>query len=324
MILAKSRILVRFGVLVSVFFALAFPSLGRAADVQVVCPSGALGAYSSINAALSALDPHGPNTITVSGACSENVSITSFDRLTLVGQGNTSVTDNSGGTAGVITIGDSQRVSIQGLTINGGGFGVACWDHSLCRFSGNTIQGAGGSGVIVTDGSHAIFNGDIIQNNAGVGVDLFSASEVRMSGATIQGNRSFAAAFVRLDSYFDIHETTIQDNLGTGVLVGNHGTMRLIGSTISSNLGNGIVVTGNSLLQVGAGGAPGHNTIQLNGGSGVVLSDLSFGSFISGQIVTGNASGLDVACNPQFPATRGARTNIGGGITNCKEPVSNE
>lgn len=324
MILAKSRILVRFGVLVSMFFALAFPSSGRAADVQVVCPSGAQGAYSSINAALSALDPHGPNTITVSGACSENVSITSFDRLTLVGQGNTSVTDNSGGTAGVITIGDSQRVSIQGLTINGGGFGVACWDHSLCRFSGNTIQGAGGSGVIVTDVSHAIFNGDIIQNTGGNAVDLFSASEVRMNGATIRGSRSFAAVFVRLDSYFDIQNTTIQDNEGDGVLVDRHGTMRMDGSTISSNRVNGIDVQGNSIAQVGINGSPAHNTIRLNGGSGVSLTDLSFGVFSPGQIVTGNASGLDVACNPQFPATRGARTNIGGGITNCKEPVFNE
>ena len=324
MILAKSRILVRFGVLVSVFFALAFPSSGRAADVQVVCPSGAQGAYSSINAALSALDPHGPNIISISGACSENVSITSFDRLTLVGQGNTSVTDNSGGTAGVITIGDSQRVSIQGLTINGGGFGVACWDHSLCRFSGNTIQGAGSSGVIVTDVSHAIFNGDIIQNTGGNAVDLFSASEVRMNGATIRGSRSFAAVFVRLDSYFDIQNTTIQDNEGDGVLVERRGTMRMDGSTISSNRGNGISVGGNSIAQVGINGSPAHNTIQLNGGNGVSLMDLSFGIFSPGQIVTGNASGLDVACNPQFPATRGARTNIGGGITNCKEPVSNE
>lgn len=302
---------------------LLLPGASRANSLTVGCPGGNPGQFPSITAALAQLDPRGPNTITVSGACNENVMIASFDRLTLVGQGNASVTDNSGGTAGVITIGDSQRVSIQGLTINGGGFGVACWDHSLCRFSGNTIQGAMGSGVIVTDGSHADFNGDVIQNNASVGVDLFSASEVRMNGATIQGNRSFAAAFVRLDSYFDIHETTIQDNLGTGVLLGSHGTMRLIGSTISSNLGNGIVAMGNSLVQVGAGGAPGHNTIQLNGGSGVVFGDLSFGTFISGQIVvTGNKSGLDVACNPQFSATRGATTNIGGGTTNCKEPVT--
>ena len=244
MILSSWRSRFLFLSVVTAFCLLTLLPPARAANVQVVCPGGGPGAYSSINATLSALDPHGPNTITVSGACKENVSITSFDRLTLVGQGNTSVTDNSGGTAGVITIGDSQRVSIQGLTINGGGFGVACWDHSLCRFSGNTIQGAGGSGVIVTDVSHAIFNGDIIQSTGGNAVDLFSASEVRMNGATIRGSRSFAAVFVRLDSYFDIQNTTIQDNEGDGVLVDRRGTMRMDGSTISSNRANGISVGG--------------------------------------------------------------------------------
>jgi hypothetical protein len=50
-----------------------FSSPGWAADVQVVCPAGAPGAFPSLSAALATLDPHGPNNITVNGTCSENI-----------------------------------------------------------------------------------------------------------------------------------------------------------------------------------------------------------------------------------------------------------
>jgi len=64
----------------------------------------------------------------------------------------------------------------------------------------------------------------------------------------------------------------------------------------------------------------GINVITGNGGAGVFLRDLSFASFDVGDIVTGNAGGTDVVCAPQFSATRGAITNIGGGKKNCIEP----
>ena len=284
------------------FFA---PMVSRADSVTVGCPGGSPGQFPSITAALGQLDRRGPNTITISGACTENITIGSFDRLSLIGQGSASITDNSGGTAGVITVADSQRISIQGLTINGGSAGIFCVDHSLCRFSGNTIQDSKGSGVVVTDSSRAEFNGDVIQNNTGVGVDLFSASQVRMDGATIRGNRAFAAAFVRLESYFDIDATTIQNNQGHGVLLERSSTMRMRGSSISSNGVDGIQANGNSLVQVGIVTEPPENTISLNGGHGVSLSDLSFAVFSPGQIVTGNKTGPDVACNPRFSTARG-------------------
>jgi hypothetical protein len=56
-----------------------------------------------------------------------------------------------------------------------------------------------------------------------------------------------------------------------------------------------------------------------NGSNGVVVRDLSFAKFSTSN-VTGNLSGTDVNCKPQFPATRGALTDIGGGTTNCVEP----
>jgi len=56
-----------------------------------------------------------------------------------------------------------------------------------------------------------------------------------------------------------------------------------------------------------------------NGSNGVVVRDLSFAKFSTSN-VTSNLGGTDVNCKPQFPATRGALTDIGGGTTNCVEP----
>src|SRR5713101_7958941 len=70
LVASKSRLVS--GRFATILFLLLLPCMGRAANLQVVCPGGGPGAYSSINAALSAIDPHGPNTITVSGTCVEN------------------------------------------------------------------------------------------------------------------------------------------------------------------------------------------------------------------------------------------------------------
>jgi hypothetical protein len=61
-------------------------------------------------------------------------------------------------------------------------------------------------------------------------------------------------------------------------------------------------------------------TITGNAGNGVHLEDGSFAGFVAASI-TGNLSGTDVDCAPQFPITRFVERT--GGITNCVEPVSN-
>jgi hypothetical protein len=85
-------------------------------------------------------------------------------------------------------------------------------------------------------------------------------------------------------------------------------------------LQNGVVVESGSVAQVLNDDAG--TSIIDNGLVGVVVGDLSFVEFGDGTNFTGNLSGLDVQCLPQFSATRGALANIGGGSTNCVEPQS--
>ena len=83
--------------------------------------------------------------------------------------------------------------------------------------------------------------------------------------------------------------------------------------TFAAPVGSGhcIVVT---FTQGGSGTS---NTVTDNAGPGVIVQDLSMVSF-NGASVTHNGGGMDVACNPQYPATRGVADT--GAITNCVEP----
>ena len=89
--------------------------------------------------------------------------------------------------------------------------------------------------------------------------------------------------------------------------------MPLRGGTISGNSGDGMRLLGGKAVFLGP-------TITGNGGVGVHLEDGSFAGFLAASI-TGNLSGLDVDCAPQFPITRFVERT--GGITNCVEPASN-
>jgi len=280
----------------------------QAANVSVNCDK-----HETIGKALHLLtktNPLGPNRVTVSGACVENLVIQSMDRLTLITAKSASITDSSGGSLAVVDIEDSQRVTLQGFTINGGDRGIVCNTASLCRLTGNTIQGPGHFGANVLGGSRAFLESNVIQNwDRGafiIGAQVFSSNDV------FQGNGGSGIASLS-GSYFESFNSSFNDN-GDGI-EGGGSVLVLNGGTISGNSGIGIRLLGNASATF-EGGA----TITGNGGVGVHLEDGSFAGFLAANI-TGNLSGLDIECAPKFPITRFvART---GGITNCVEPGSN-
>jgi hypothetical protein len=89
----------------------------HAVDLNVKC--GQKGLPNTINGALKLLNPEGPNTLTVSGTCNENVLIYGFNRLKLRTTTGATINDASGGTGFVVDIDDSTDVVLNGFTING-------------------------------------------------------------------------------------------------------------------------------------------------------------------------------------------------------------
>jgi hypothetical protein len=251
---------------------------------------------------LAITNPQGPNTITVSGSCKADFVIRSMDRLTLITKTGASITDRSNGRLAVVDIEDSRSVTVRGFIINGV---VQCGSASVCYLTGNTIQ-AGGVGVGA--GSRAFLESNVIQDGSGStasdGSQMFSSNDI------FQGNGQGVA--LGSGTYFEASNSSFLNN-GLGI-VAAASNLLLHGGTISGSIGNGMTILAGSTVIFRDG-----TTVNGNGGAGVHLEDASFAGFQSAT-VTGNLSGLDVDCAPQFTITHFvART---GGITNCVEPTS--
>ena len=248
-------------------------------------------------------NPQGPNRVTVTGSCKENVKIRSMDRLTLITKNGASITDRSGGSLAVVDIEDSRSVTVQGFTINGGAQGILCNTASVCYLTGNTIQGGGG---VEVGGSRAFLESNVLQNGDR-GATVENGSQMSSSNDVFQGN---GPGVVLEGSYFVASNSSFLNN-GVGI-VAAASNLLLHGGTISGSFGNGMTMLAGSTVVFRDSA-----TVTGNGGDGVHLEDASFAGFQSAT-VTGNLSGLDVNCAPQFTITHFvART---GGITNCIEP----
>jgi parallel beta-helix repeat protein len=298
--------------------ALLLPVVGQAANLTVNCGGSSEDALPTISSAIKLLNPEGPSTVTVSGSCHENILILSFDRLRLITTTGATINDASGGRSQVVEIEDSRRVALEGFTINGGADGVLCNTASLCYLTGNIVQGSTGQqGVALFGSSKAFLRRNTIQNNSGRSLTVANDSQVDSGSDTFKGNGAIGVV-VNSGAYFGTSSSIIQNNGSDGVVVTDHSTARFISGTISGNAGNGVTVQDGA--DAGFNSYSGTLTVTANGGSGVLVRNLSFGSFSPGASITGNLGGTDVVCAPQFPATRGALTNIGGGKTNCVEP----
>src|SRR5436305_13997854 len=163
------------------------PIQARAANATVDCSGATPGAFTSINAALASLPAQGPNSITVTGTCHENVVIVNRTQLNISGNPTATIFPNPITPNGrVLVIFGSQQVGIQNLTIDGGR-GVVVNDQSRVDFDTVTIQNSGGLGLTLLDSLVHIFN-STIKNSVRSGI-LVSGGTFNVDGSvTITGN----------------------------------------------------------------------------------------------------------------------------------------
>jgi hypothetical protein len=288
-------------------------SAAHATKLFVDC--GGKAGLSSIGEALKILQSPlftGPNTINVSGACAENVVIQSMNRVTLNALKGASITDVSGGTSDVILIDDSRDVAINNFTINGGDNGIDCTDGSVCRLSGNTIQGAAGAGAIALVMSQMFVTSGTLTNNGAEGLAILNGSSGNATGVAIENNA--LGVVVRFQAFL-VTNATIVNNSGGGAYITTNATFHCNGCSVTGNGGDGVLMRRNSSAMFENG-----YVITGNTGPGVAINEVSSGQFVSPGTVTGNSGGTDVLCATSFTTARGATTNVGGGITNCVEP----
>ena len=210
MILTTSRYRVMVYAVFAVFYlGLLPPSVGAASvNVNVVCPGGGPGAYSSISAALNSLNPNNSNTITVSGTCVENILISNFERLLIQAAGGQTATITAADPNGIVLqTFQSAGITLSGLTIQGGATGVLlnqgsnvtianCTSQLTMRGGPHQVQGSGSSaadptlraGIRLNRGSLNLAGGTQISNNVGPGIRADQNTRTSLSNVTITSN----------------------------------------------------------------------------------------------------------------------------------------
>ena len=287
-----------FAVLLTFFL---LPLSVHATDVTVGCPGGGGGTYPSINSALAALPQNGPNTITVTGTCNEDVSITDMRSLTIIaGAGGAKIVQPQD--SNTFDIVRSQNITLKNLEIAGvpgsvfgsGGFGVSIAEGSDVHILGCDIHGNEGGGVIVNTvsllqlGKTNIHDTNIHNNTPGDGLDVVGSSNADVAFTTIQNNG--CTGLVRCANFgFDG---------GVGVFVTRNSAVSLHQGTLVQNNGDiGINVRLLSTVAMDFGPPNTLTTVQGHNIIGILIQEGAHLQVNGAALIQGNGGG----CPPETP-----------------------
>ena len=327
--------------------AIAFTPNAFANNVTVGC-AGSTGSFdfSTLQSALDALHTisNRNHQVTVSGTCTEAVTVFDFENLRIIGTSGATLADPGPSAPGdpntVFAVILSKNVFVQGLTFNGAGpqgRTLSIISDSIgVGFDQCMFQNAS-AGIFLPRGSTVNVSESTIQNN-NLGVRV--SGSVMSIGAPgggpaqsyIQSNRT--GIQVDENAQMDVYTTTtIQNNSGVGVNVTggrlrlccagniqilnnrrgiavNYGSVDMIGPVlIQGNSISGVLLVG-SQASIGGG-----QTIQQNG-SGVVVRGNSHLDLFSSQIANNQGVGVVLRDNATARILDNTITgNSGGGVT---------
>ena len=197
---------------------------GGASSVTVGCPGGSGGTYASIGAALAALaGTPGPNTITVTGTCTESNTVQDFTSLTIqapsVGGATVVALPNNDG----FDVSRSRDIHFRNLAVSGDssttGDGILVFGASEVFLDACTISGFLDAGLSINEDSFATVRGSVFQNNPGDGVDVVTGSTAAISDSTIRNNDFVGVVALDRSSVSFARQNLISGNGDTGIIV---------------------------------------------------------------------------------------------------------
>jgi parallel beta-helix repeat protein len=249
-----------------------------AAPFQLIC-----GHQRTISDALRRLRPG--DTLSVSGACNENVQIPEqVVNITLDGQGTATINGPDASSSTIVVRGNG--ITIRNFaSITGGETGITVTRGGAALIDRNVIQNTGTNGIVVIQSSSARIINNTIQENPQTGIVISESSSARIG-------------FNMADDT-EASPNVIQKNNENGIVVTRSSSARIVGNTISGNIDNGVLVTRVSHGDVSS------NTIDSNGGDGVFVSrnsgvnlgeDTGSGIFDSPNTTNVNNVGVGIRC----------------------------
>lgn len=290
-------------------------NLAFANNAVVDCSGATPGAFTSIHDALASLPAAGPNSISVTGTCHENVVM--FGRTDLNISGNPTATVVPGNANGhLLAIAASQRVGIQNIIFDGGR-GALVNDNSRVDFTNVTIQNSLGIGLTSIDSLVHIADSTVkASTRSGISIGggtFYVDSDVTGTTVTANGRTGISVLTGHLilnggDEVTPGTENVISNNTGVGVAVANSaeadisGDNRIIGNQGPFGLEvihTSTVIMTDGLIQSNAGigvhcGETSHcewdgiTKIDNNGKGGIEITDHSDAYLDGGIDISGN------------------------------------
>jgi hypothetical protein len=232
--------------IVALFSLVMFGSSAAATVFTVDCDSS-----QTINSVLTKAKDG--DTIRVSGTCHETLSITRSG-LTLAGVGGP-IIDGGGSTGAVITVSGAQRVSIKGLTVQNGGYGILIGGMAGAALQKVRAQNNSSANIQVGGSGSAMLTDCTMINGAGIGLYVLANSSVGLAGTTIASNNSVFGILLAMSSSMGAGpggKLQVNGNGNNGILIGNTSSAVFNGIAVTTNRngGWGTQVDGNSSLQV--------------------------------------------------------------------------
>ncbi len=294
----------------------------RAASVTVGC-AGAVGGpfdYATLGDALTNLHviSFRDHDVTISGVCSEYVTLFDFENLRLIGTAGAVILDPGTSLEPTVTIDRSEHLEIQSLTIRG-----TNQDVDLIRvFHGSEVQfrdcviERGGLGMFINSLSHVRVFGTAIQDNgSGVRVAANSLFELGEPGgdpvpAVVQRNAGFGISVDSASSVGIYAATTIQDNGGPGLRLFDGSANLCCEQDERRFLRNGFGINSNQSNLF----FNGPTRIEGNLSIGILLNHGSTARFRGDQIIRDNGSvGILVLRNSEIDLNSSLVTGNGDG-----------
>jgi hypothetical protein len=257
----------------------------------------------SFQSAVDKLKKSKKSTLRISGDCAEDVVVSGFSDLTLIGEDGASI--SATGDTIALLMDARSLVTVESLTIYGGNTGASCTGRSNCVFRHVIVEG-GDTGITVQDQSGVdIVGSSSIQNSTlTAGIGIFGASTVNIRpepwgqtapGPTISGH-AFAGVLVQDGSFLRTDNVDISDN-GVGIFARRGAVVKVFSDASLpgvSNNGDGIVLQAAASAQI-------ISSVTNNSGVGLRVGPLSYARSIA-SVIAGN--GTDIECTHATSVTQ--------------------
>ena len=194
-------------------------------------------------------------TITVSGTCAENVTI-SRSNVTLRGDGAAAIQNTNASPTILINKG-AANVTIENLSVSGGSWALNCDDNSSATIKNLEVTSAL-NGISSMSGSHCMVVDTTISNSI-VGIGVLNGGSMRFLGGMISGNTIGAVINPEATIHLSDNDMSTGFVAGTPEVKNNFigvwavgGTIEMFGNALIDGNNTGVLLTTGGRLSIGS------------------------------------------------------------------------